>query len=102
MFGRHRIDTSDVDPSLVEDSLPPPIDITASYSANKRSAKVKRGDWEAGPLNSKIDTSLTQRVFQVLDIIRLILTCGGGGLCIRSGRRDRGLGGGQMRWRLGV
>ena len=28
MFGHHRIGTSGVDLSLVEDSLPPPVDIT--------------------------------------------------------------------------
>ena len=53
------------------------------------------------PLNPKINTSLTQRVFQVLDIVRLVLSRGSGSLRVRSSRRDSWRGG-QMRWWLGV
>lgn len=80
---------SDVDLSLVEDSLLLPV----SWSNKTWSTEVKRGDWEVRQLNSEIDTSLTQRVFEVLDIIRLVLIRGSGSLCVRSGRGCRGLSG---------
>jgi len=80
---------SDVDLSLVEDSPLPPV----SWSNKAWSTEVKRGDWEMRQLNSEIDTSLTQRVFEVLDIIRLVLIRGSGSLRVRSGRGGRGLSG---------
>ena len=83
---------NDVGPSLVEDSLLLPVEITARWS-KKLLVGVRSGSVEV-PLNSKVDTSLTQRVFQVLDIIGLVLIPGSGCLRARPSSRGRCLRGG--------
>ena len=100
MFGHRRTGTSDVGLSLVEDSLPPPVGIPASWNT-EWSVGVRYGQ-EVVPLNPKINTSLTQRVFQVLDIIRLVLIGGGRRLRVRSSCCNRSRRGSQVRWWLGV
>ena len=68
---------SDVDLSRAEDSLLLPVNIPASRSSKERSVGTKRGDWEAKQLNSEVNTSLAQGVFQVFDVVRLVLIRGG-------------------------